>query len=370
MKKILLSVAVMGSLMAGNFNVSTNSLINTENQTVTKSTPATPFDIKLRKEAKGEDLIPIPTNKKALEKLMAINVKDNPLTPAKIELGKKLYFDPRISRSGIISCNTCHNLSLGGVDGIPEAVGHKWAPNPHHLNSPTVYNSAFFIAQFWNGRAKTLADQAQGPSTAHVEMAATPEYINAFLNSIPEYVKEFKESFNQKPNFILFTKAVAAFEATLITPSRYDDYLRGDNSALTQKEKEGLKTFIDVGCADCHGGVALGGTSMEAFPQEQPFKYANVGDFKGNKNGEVKVPTLRNITETAPYFHNGTVWSLKEAVEIMANTQLGMNLNQKQINSIMAFLKALDGRKPKIEIPQLPPRTDKTPKPHLDVEGE
>jgi cytochrome c peroxidase len=346
-KSLLLSALVATSLLAGSIN-----------------------DAQLRKEAKNNDLIPIPKTQKELNKLIAINVKNNPITKDKVELGKKLYFDPRISRSGLISCNTCHNLSMGGVDGIPMAVGHKWAINPHHLNSPTVYNSAFFVAQFWDGRAPTLAEQAKGPSTRHVEMAATPEHINRFLNSIPEYRKEFREAFHKKPSFELFTKAVAAFEATLITPSRYDDYLAGNNKALTPAEKEGFKKFMAIGCADCHGGVALGGGSMEEFPQEAKFKYENVGDFKGNKNGEVKVPTLRNITETAPYFHNGTVWSLKKAVEIMANTQLGMKLAQKDINSIVIFLKALDGKKPKILIPQLPPRTDSTPIPHLDIKGK
>jgi len=328
---------------------------------------ATISDVQLKKQCKENDLIAIPKNKRALEKLMAVNLKNNPLTSEKVELGKKLYFDPRISRSGLISCNTCHNLSMGGVDGIPAAVGHKWAANPHHLNSPTVYNSSFFVSQFWDGRAPTLAAQAKGPSTAHVEMAATPEYITAFLNSIPLYVNEFNRAFNKKPSFELFTKAVAAFESTLVTPSRYDDYLNGNNNALTSTEKEGLKTFIAVGCADCHSGVALGGGTMEAFPQEAKFKYESVGDFKGNKDGDVKVPTLRNITETAPYFHNGTVWSLRNAVQIMANTQLGVKLNNKQLNSILVFLKALDGRKPVLTIPQLPARTDKTPTPNLDL---
>jgi cytochrome c peroxidase len=356
-KSLVLSGLLVGSvLLAGEVNdVVSNNGIN---------------DAQLRKEAKSSDLIPIPKDKTKLYKLMAINIKDNPITKEKVELGKKLYFEPRLSRSGLISCNTCHNLSMGGVDGIPEAVGHKWQPNPHHLNSPTVYNAVFFVAQFWDGRAPNLAEQAKGPSTAHVEMAATPEYITTFLNSIPEYVNEFEKAFNQKPSFELFTKAVAAFESTLITPSRYDDYLNGDDNALTPAEKKGLKTFIEVGCADCHSGVALGGMSMEAFPQEGKFPYEKVGDFKGNKEGEVKVPTLRNITETAPYYHNGTVWSLRKAVELMGTTQLGTKLTKEQVDSIMTFLKALDGRKPKIEIPQLPPRTDKTPKPSLDIKGE
>jgi len=351
MKRLVISSLIASSVLFG----STFNIIQNE-------------DNVLRKQADNSGLIAIPKNKKELEKYTAINTKNNPVTPQKVELGKKLYFDPRISRSGLISCNTCHNLGLGGVDGVPVAVGHKWAPNPHHLNSPTVYNSVFFIKQFWDGRAKDLAEQAGGPSTAHVEMASTAKDIEAFLNSIPEYVSEFRASFNgQKPTFALFTKAVAAFEATLITPSRYDDYLNGDNNALTPAEKQGLKTFIAVGCTDCHSGIALGGESMEAFPILADFKYENVGDFRGDKNQEIKVPTLRNITETAPYFHNGTVWSLREAVEIMANTQLGMNLSKKEMDQIVVFLKALDGRKPKIELPQLPVRTDKTPVPHLDL---
>ena len=360
MKKLLIGSMVCASVvMAWPF---------TPHNTNNFSKYTNPADAKLRKEALENDLIPIPTDKSKLQKYIQINTKDNPLNPAKIELGKKLYFDPRISRSGLISCNTCHNLSMGGVDGIPVAIGHKWAPNPHHLNSPTVYNSVFFIKQFWDGRVTTLAEQAGGPSTAHVEMASTAKDIEAFLNSIPTYVNEFRESFNgEKPTFENFTKAVAAFEATLITPSRYDDYLNGDDNALTPEEKKGLKTFIAVGCTDCHSDIALGGTRMETFPQLDDFKYENVGDYKGNKKGETKVPTLRNITETAPYFHNGTVWSLREATEIMANTQLGMNLSKEQLDSIVTFLKALDGRKPKIDIPQLPVRTDKTPVPQPDL---
>ncbi len=351
MKKFFLtSIALASVLMAGNF-----SKINSP-------------DEQLRKLAAENGLVAIPKDKKELKKYMEINIKNNPLTPEKIELGKKLYFDPRISRSGLISCNTCHNLSMGGVDGIPVAIGHKWAPNPHHLNSPTVYNSVFYVKQFWDGRVTTLDEQAAGPSTAHVEMASTAKDIEKFLNSIPQYVNEFKSAFGKNPTFENFTKAVAAFEATLVTPSRYDDYLNGDDNALTPAEKKGLKIFIDVGCADCHNGIALGGEKMETFPQLAEFKYQNVGDFKGNKQGEIKIPTLRNITETAPYFHNGTVWSLREATEIMANTQLGMDLSKEELDSLVTFMKALDGRKPKIELPQLPPRTDKTPIPKPDIE--
>ena len=352
MKKLLIGSMIVTSALFAGWNTTSNTQ-----------------DTSLRALALKNNLVPIPQNKKDLEKYMTINTKENPITPAKVELGKKLFFDPRISRSGLISCNTCHNLSMGGVDGIPVAVGHKWAPNPHHLNSPTVYNSVFFIKQFWDGRAKNLAEQAKGPSTAHVEMASSAADISKFLNSIPEYRAEFQKAFHKNPSFELFTKAVASFESTLITPSRYDDYLNGNNYALTKAEKKGLKTFIAVGCTDCHYGIGLGGNSMESFPTLADFKYEKVGDFRGNKQGETKVPTLRNIDETAPYFHNGTVWSLRDSVKIMGETQMGIDLTKQEIDEIVTFLKALTGRKPKIDIPQLPVRTDKTPIPKLDIKG-
>jgi cytochrome c peroxidase len=318
------------------------------------------FASDLIKMAKDAGLKPIPQNLSELYKV--IDNPKNHLTKERIELGKKLYFDPRLSKSGIISCNTCHNLSTGGVDGIPAAVGHKWRVNPHHLNSPTVYNAVFNKRQFWDGRSPDLEDQATGPIQAHPEMNMPAKRAVEVVMSIPEYREMFKKAYpNEKVTIKTIGKAIGAFERTLVTPSRFDDFLNGDKNALTKEEKEGLKTFIKVGCANCHNGIGLGG-EMAPFNFKK-YKYANIGDFRGDKNGMVKVPTLRNVLETAPYFHNGATYDIKEAIQIMAQTELGKSLSDKEINSIATFFKALNGRKPDIKMPILPPSTSKTPKP-------
>ena len=318
----------------------------------------------LIEKAKESGLKPIPSSQSELLKL--IDNANNPITKSKVELGKKLYFDPRLSKSGLISCNTCHNLGLGGADGVPSATGHKWTSNPHHLNSPTVYNSVFFSSQFWDGRSPHLEDQAQGPIQAKPEMAAPKELVVSRVTSIPEYIEFFKEAYgDEKITFEKIADTIAVFERTLVTPSKFDKFLEGDKNALNKDEKEGLKTFIDKGCVTCHNDIALGGT-MQPFPVVGKYKYSNVGDFKGDANGMVKVPTLRNITETAPYFHNGAVWSLAEVVKIMGNTQLGVKISNIDANKIVTFLKTLEGQKPKITYPVLPKSTDKTPKPDMN----
>ena len=312
-------------------------------------------------KAKNAGLKAIPTDKTELMKLIDPN---KTITAERVELGKKLYFEPRLSKSSIISCNTCHNLGLGGVDGVPAAVGHNWTPNPHHLNSPTVYNSVFFKAQFWDGRSPHLEDQAQGPMQAAPEMAAAPSLVEARINSIPAYVEAFKQAYGKdvKVDFKTITSTIGIFERTLVTPSRFDDYLNGKEDALTDAEKEGLNTFIDKGCASCHTGIALGGT-MQPFELAAKYKFANIGDFKGDEKGMVKTPTLRNITETAPYFHNGAIWSLADAVKEMGSVQLGIKITDEEAAKIVTFFGALEGRKPEIVYPQLPASTLKTPKP-------
>jgi cytochrome c peroxidase len=319
----------------------------------------------LSDEAKNANLKPIPAS--ALELMKLIDNPKNPITKDKVELGKKLYFDPRLSKSGIISCNTCHNLGEGGDDGVEASIGHKWRANPHHVNAPTVYNAVFNDIQFWDGRAKDLEEQAQGPIQAHPEMAATKKHVQDVVNSMPEYVAEFQKAYGKdvKISFEKVTDTIGLYERTLVTPSAFDDYLNGDEDALNAKQKEGLKTFIKVGCASCHNGVGLGG-GMNAFNITGTYKYQNVGDFKGDKNSMVRVPTLRNITQTAPYFHNGKIWNLKDAIKEMARIQLGKKLSNKQTNSIEEFLKALDGRKPTVTFPMLPASTKDTPKPDMN----
>ena len=315
-------------------------------------------------DAKNAGLIPIPTS--SLELMKLIDNPKNPITDAKAELGKKLFFDPRLSKSQIISCNFCHNLGEGGDDGVEASIGHKWTANPHHVNAPTVYNAVFFNAQFWDGRAKDVEEQAQGPIQAHPEMAATKEHVESVINSIPAYVNEFKNAYGDDVNisFTKVTDTIGLYERTLVTPSVYDDFLNGNENAMTQAQKDGLDTFIKVGCVSCHSGIALGG-DMNAFNVTATYKHQNVGDFSGDKNGMVKVPTLRNITQTAPYYHNGKIWSLKEAISEMGRIQLGVKLSEKDVDSIEEFMKALEGRKPTVIYPMLPSSTEKTPKPDM-----
>jgi cytochrome c peroxidase len=321
-----------------------------------------PADQALLTKIKANGMKSIPTDKAEVSKL--IDPNGNMVTAKRVELGKKLYFEPRLSKSGIISCNTCHNLGLGGVDGVPAAVGHQWTPNPHHLNSPTVYNAVFFDSQFWDGRSHNLEDQAQGPMQAAPEMAAAPSLVIERINSIPEYVQAFKNAYdaNVTIDFKTITSTIGIFERTLVTPSKYDDFLNGDMSALTDAQKDGLNVFMDKGCASCHNGIALGGT-MQPFEVAGKYKFAEVGDFKGDANGMVKTATLRNITETAPYFHNGAIWSLADAVKEMGSTQLGIQISDEEAAKIVTFFGALKGRKPEITYPQLPESTLKTPQP-------
>jgi cytochrome c peroxidase len=338
--------------------------------------------ISLEEKAKKNNLFPIPSNKSELYKI--IDPKGL-ITPKRVELGKQLFFEPRISKSGLISCNWCHNLGLGGVDGVSKAIGHQWAGNPMHLNSPTVYNAVFAKRQFWDGRSPNLEDQAKGPIQAEPEMASSKELVEKRINSIPEYVKSFQEAYGKSVNidFDKISSTIALFERTLVTPSRYDDFLNGDKDALTKGEKEGLNTFIDKGCITCHNGIGIGG-SMQPFELRSKYKYRDVGNFRGDANKLIKVPTLRNITQTAPYFHNGMIWNLRDAVKEMSKVQVAfkvkknkdknqdsnfnlaikpINLNEKDIDKIMLFLNSLEGRKDKIEYPQLPKSTKDTPKP-------
>lgn len=316
-------------------------------------------------QAKKAGLKGIPKDQKELFKL--IDNPKNPITKDKVELGLRLYTDPRLSKSGLISCNFCHNLAEGGDDGVSAAIGHKWTANPHHLNSPTVYNAVFFKAQFWDGRDKSLEAQAQGPIQAHPEMAATKKHVVKTVTSMPEYVAAFKKAYGKdvKITFEKVTDTIANFERVLITPSAYDAFLNGDEKVLSKAEKKGLKTFIDKGCTSCHNGVALGG-SMNAFNVTATYKYQKVGDFKGDKNGMVKVPTLRNITQTAPYFHNGQIWSLTDAIKEMGRIQLGIKISTKEAKSIATFLKVLEGAKPNFTLPKLPASTATTPHPNAN----
>jgi cytochrome c peroxidase len=303
-------------------------------------------------------------------------LEGNPLSPEKIELGKMLYFEPRLSASALISCNTCHNVGMGGDDYQETSIGHGWQKGPR--NAPTVLNSVFNIAQFWDGRAPDLKEQAKGPVQASVEMNNTPEMVIKTLKSMPEYVERFEKAFPSDKDPVTFdnmAKAIETFEATLLTPdSPFDKYLKGDRNALTALEKEGLRLFMDKGCSGCHGGINMGGSGYFPFGVvERPGKEimaADVGRYKvtGTKSDEYvfKSPMLRNIALTPPYFHSGKIWSLREAVSIMGSAQLGISLDEGEVSKLEAFLKTTTGVQPNVVYPILPASTRQTPKPKLD----
>lgn len=289
--------------------------------------------------------------------------------PAKVELGKKLFFDPRLSRSGFISCNSCHNLSTGGSDNLPTSIGHNWAEGP--INSPTVLNSSLNVAQFWDGRAANLQEQAGGPISNPMEMASTHVLALDVISSIPQYLQEFDEIYGTKEITIdNVTDAIAVFEETLVTPnSRFDQWLKGDDNALSEQELAGYQTFKDIGCVACHNGPAAGGTSFQRMGIVQPYETTNPAEGRSAVTGQdsdrfnFKVPTLRNVELTYPYFHDGAYWELEAAVDVMGRLQLGRKLNEGEIDGIVAFLKTLTGDQPSFSLPHLPPSTNDTPRP-------
>jgi len=295
-------------------------------------------------------------------------------TPARVELGKQLYFDPRLSESHSISCNSCHRIGLGGVDVQETSLGHRWQRGPR--NAPTVLNAVFNTAQFWDGRAKDLKEQAGGPLVNPIEMATSQKHVVEQLMGIPGYVSEFHRAFPGQEQPVTFENvrdAIALFEATLITPNApFDRYLRGDQKALDAQQKRGLALFINKGCAACHNGINIGGGMYAPFgvvekPGAEFLPPDDKGRFEVTKTVSdayvFKVPTLRNIALTPPYFHSGKSWSLRQAVGVMGSSQLGIKLNDVEIDEIVAFLHALTGQQPKVVYPILPPSVSTTPRP-------
>ncbi|QDX82488.1 cytochrome C biogenesis protein CcsA [Denitratisoma sp. DHT3] len=289
--------------------------------------------------------------------------------PALAELGKKLYFDPRLSKSGFISCNSCHNLSMGGTDNIKTSIGHNWTEGP--INAPTVLNSSLNVAQFWDGRAADLKAQAGGPIANPGEMASSHVLAIEVLQSIPGYVAEFKKVFgSDKVDIDKVTKAIAAFEETLVTPnSRFDKWLKGDKKALTANELAGYKLFKESGCVGCHNGAAVGGNSFQKMGVVEAYKASSPAEGRVAVTGQdadrfnFKVPTLRNVEMTYPYFHDGAANTLKEAVDTMGRIQLGKKFTGDENAKIVAFLKTLTGEQPSFKLPILPPSSDATPRP-------
>ncbi|EIL99408.1 cytochrome c551 peroxidase [Rhodanobacter thiooxydans LCS2] len=304
----------------------------------------------------------------------APSLPGNDSTPAKLALGKMLYFEPRLSESHIISCNSCHMVGMGGVDLQETSLGHRWQHGGR--NAPTVYNAVFDVAQFWDGRAKDLEQQAGGPLVNPVEMGTTETHVVEQLKGIPGYATAFAKAYPGASDPITLDnvrKAIAVFEATLITPhAPFDRYLGGDDKALDAVQKEGLALFISKGCAACHNGVNIGGGMYAPFgvverPGAEILPPGDKGRFTVTKTVSdeyvFRVPSLRNITLTAPYFHTGKVWDLRQAIAIMGSSQLGATLTDDEVGKIQTFLGALTGEQPVVTLPILPPSVATTPRP-------
>lgn len=323
------------------------------------SAGASPEDQALLKQAQGI-FKPLP-DKKTIDGA-------HPVTDAQIKLGRALWYEPRLSRGNTVSCNSCHNLATAGVDNLPTSPGHKGQLGGR--NSPTALNAALLGSQFWDGRAKDVEEQAGGPLLNPVEMAnVSKEAVEAKIKDIPEYQEMFKAAYGDKGGvtFANITDAIASFERTLLTPTRWDDYLNGNVNALNEQERRGVKAFIGNGCIACHSGVTLGGDSFQKFGlADGPYwkftgsKKPDEGRFEVTKAENDKfifrVPGLRNVAKTYPYFHDGSVWELEKAVEIMAQAQLGKKLPADQVADITAFMGTLSGSVPEQArtVPELP----------------
>lgn len=295
----------------------------------------------------------------------------NELTDARIDLGRMLYFDTRLSKNHDVSCNTCHKLDAYGVDGNPTSPGHKGQLGGR--NSPTVYNASLHVAQFWDGRAKDVEEQAGGPMLNPVEMAmADGSAVTAILQTIPGYAPLFAAAFpgvEDPVNYENAAVAIAAFERKLLTPAPLDRYLKGEMVALTPEQRKGMQTFIEVGCTTCHSGVGLGGHLYQKVGLVKPYETTDMGrfDVTGQEADKMffKVPSLRNIEHTGPYFHDGKVATLDEAITLMGSLQLGKDLTPEQVADIKSFLGALTGDLPTdyIAQPTLPESGPETPAP-------
>lgn len=299
---------------------------------------------------------------------------DNPLSAAKIELGKQLYFDPRLSQDGTVSCNSCHNVMAGGDDGRPHSIGIRGQHGGR--SAPTVWNSAFLSVQFWDGRAKSLEEQAKGPLTNPIEMGMeSHDAVIARIKKIPGYVEGFQKAFPKEsgPTIDQLAKAIASYERTLITPgSPYDQYMKGNKKALSAAAVRGMGLVQSVGCTSCHSGPIFAGPALpegtgffQKFPMfpgsayDKKYEFTKDGGrFEVTKNeadrGMFRVPTWRNVAVTAPYFHNGKVKTLDEAIRVMAKTQLNKDLKDEEVKDIQAFLESLTGKFPEQKMPRLP----------------
>jgi len=358
-------------------------------------------DEEIRKTAISKGLKAIPSTYEELIKIYKVD--DNPITREKIALGKKLFFDTKLSKNGLTNCATCHLISknqkekeiilnvatlkkqpnnmknatncvmchLGdesGTDRLSTSRGDNEEENPHHLNTMTILNSSLAKFLTWDGEVKSVEEQsANSIQDAHKLNLHKDELIKR-LNSLPEYISDFKTTFG-KENALTFeniNKAIATYVRTLLTRSSFDKFLEGDNNAINTHAKQGLINFMNFGCSGCHTGRSVGGQSVQRFPLrhfaaihdlrpnlgpapdfkiiDNSFPFDNIGGYKGRASTHFfRVPILRNVTKTSPYFHNGSVDKIKKAVEIMGRHQLGLNLTNKQIDEIVAFLRTLEG---------------------------
>lgn len=300
---------------------------------------------------------------------------DNPMSPAKVTLGRQLFHDPRLSRTGNVSCASCHNVMAGGEDNRPNSVGVEGKTGGR--SAPTVWNAAFLSVQFWDGRAASLEEQAKGPLINPIEMGM-PDHKSVMerVASIPGYREQFTKVFGVKDPLTIgnLAKAIAAYERTLLTPnSPVDRFLKGDKKALSPSAQRGMQLATSVGCTTCHSGPNFAGPPLPAgqgffmrfptFPGSEYERKYDLTDDKGRhevtRKDEDKhlfrVPTWRNVAVTAPYFHNGSVKTLDEAVRVMAKTQLNKTLGDQEVADLVAFLEDLTGEFPKQEMPRLPP---------------
>ncbi|MFN7996930.1 MAG: cytochrome c peroxidase [Bryobacteraceae bacterium] len=312
-----------------------------------------------------------PATLKAYAPLPDVAAAKEPITEAKVALGRMLYYETRLSRNQQLSCNSCHALTTYGVDNQATSTGYKGQKGDR--NSPTVYNAAVHFAQFWDGRAPDVEEQAKGPVLNPVEMAMpSGNAVIAVLKSMPEYVGAFKKAFPGEKDPVTYDnmgKAIGAFERKLITPARWDKFLKGDQGALTAEEKAGFNTFVASGCSTCHAGALLGGNMYQKLGTAKQWPdTSDPGRLKVTKSESdklmFKVPSLRNVEKTGPYFHNGKVPTLNEAIVKMADYQVGKTLGPAEAQSIETWMKSLTGEIPAdyIRQPELPKSTARTPK--------
>lgn len=332
----------------------TGNLRVVESLTLSSTTAGITPDVTTPTGTQGQLLIDIPP---AILALFSVLPKEaSPLayqiTEPLVTLGRVLFYEPRLSVNKEQSCNTCHPLDKYGMDSLSLSKGHDGVPVKR--NSPTVYNAALHLAQFWDGRSPTVEEQAKAPILSSGEMGMLdPAAVEATLQSIPGYAALFAAAFPDDPAPITFdhvAQAIGAFERRLITPARFDRFMAGDYGQLNEQEQRGFATFAALGCPNCHVGVTIGGLQFKKLGEKEPYPIEDVGRY-ALTNLEVdrhvfKVPSLRNVAQTAPYLHNGSIQTLEEMVALMARYQLGKSVTPEQITDIVAFLHTLTGEIP------------------------